>query len=404
MKNSEISLLIEYLESLFQDKKIPEIPEIFNKNEELQEFISKIKAIREAAGELGMSNLSHEIKGTGYILGSLKNLQASLKNLTWTTKAIADGDFSQRVYFLGDFSDAFNRMTKRLESSIREIEEARQHFEMIFETIPDATIISNIETGALIAYNRAFFEMTKFSKEEIEKNPINICDLYVDSSERELFVKTIEMAGEVRNMEISFYGNNQKKHIGLVSSKLILFEGDPHVLTVIRDISERKIMEEEIRRLSITDPLTQSYNRLKLDETLQKEFDKAKKVTFTILILDIDYFKRINDTKGHQVGDQVLVEVVAILKENVRKSDIVGRWGGEEFLIILPNASLEDGLLKAELIRAQVENYIFSNQSKLTISIGVATYMDDALPEEIVSRADAALYQAKNKGRNRVEF
>lgn len=407
MKDNEIKPLLKYLKSLLMDVKVKEdLPQAFMENVEFQELVSIIKATREAAGELGSGNLSHEIKGSGYVLGSLKNLQSSLKNLTWTTKIIADGDFSQRVHFLGDFSDAFNRMTERLESSIQEIEEARSHFEMVFQTIPDATIISSVENGRVIAYNQAFFKMTKFSKEEIEKNPINICDFYIDSREQDMFVETLKADGEVQNMEISFYNGREEKHIGLISAKRILFEGKPHVLSVIRDISDRKIMEEEIRRLSITDPLTQSYNRLKLDEALLKELNQAKiaSSTFTILILDIDYFKRINDSYGHQVGDQVLIEIVSILNKNVRESDVVGRWGGEEFLIILPNASLEDGLLKAEKIRAQVEEWPFSSGSRLTISIGVAAYLDDLLPESIVFRADAALYRAKEKGRNRVEF
>ncbi len=407
MEDNTIELLVNYLKTLLMDTKInKEGPECLVKNEDFQELVSVIKVIRNATGELGVGNLSYKIRGSGYVLGSLKSLQSTLNNLTWTTKAIADGDFSQRVHFLGDFSDAFNRMTEKLESSTQESEEARSHFEMIFQTIPDATIISSVENGSLIAYNEAFFEMTKFCREEIEKNPINICDFYANMNEENIFVETLKVDGEIQNMEISFLGGDEKNHIGLISAKLILLEGKPHVLSVIRDISERKIMEEKIRRLSITDPLTQIYNRLKLDEELLKELKQAKTLssTFAVLILDIDYFKRINDTYGHQVGDQVLIEIVSIIKSNVRQGDVVGRWGGEEFLIILSNASLEDSLLKAEKIRIQVKETIFTNDARLTISIGVAAYMNDLLPENIVFRADAALYRAKEKGRNRVEF
>jgi signal transduction histidine kinase len=113
------------------------------------------------SAELGNGNISHEIKGKGYVLGSMKNLQASLQNLTWITKTIAAGDFSQRVHFLGDFSDALNSITAKLESSIHEIEEARSHFEMVFQTIPDATVITTVAEGTLIAYNRAFMEKKK---------------------------------------------------------------------------------------------------------------------------------------------------------------------------------------------------------------------------------------------------
>lgn len=123
-----------------------------------------------------------------------------------------------------------------------------------------------------------------------------------------------------------------------------------------------------------------------------------------IIILDIDHFKLVNDTYGHQVGDRVPVELVTILHNHVRDGDVVGRWGGEEFLIILPNTTLAEATVLAERLRQAVANYAFSTAGRVTIRTpGVSAFATDNSPESIVSRADTALYLAKEKGRNRVE-
>jgi diguanylate cyclase (GGDEF)-like protein/PAS domain S-box-containing protein len=178
------------------------------------------------------------------------------------------------------------------------------------------------------------------------------------------------------------------------------------MLGVTRDISKRKDMENEIIRLSITDKLTQLYNRLKLDETFENELELSKggKEAFAIILLDIDHFKLVNDTYGHQVGDTVLVEIANILKSNVRSTDIIGRWGGEEFLIILPETDENGGKMLAEKLRGKIDSNDFVTAGHLTSSFGVAMYRGDVSQASIVSRADEALYKAKESGRNRVEF
>ena len=124
---------------------------------------------------------------------------------------------------------------------------------------------------------------------------------------------------------------------------------------------------------------------------------------FSLILLDIDYFKSVNDTFGHQAGDQVLVAVSSILSKNTRKTDIVGRWGGEEFIVICPHTD-EAGVFKlADNLRQKFEAHHFPVVEHKTASFGVTTYQQGDQPGEIVRRADEALYLAKNKGRNRVE-
>lgn len=168
--------------------------------------------------------------------------------------------------------------------------------------------------------------------------------------------------------------------------------------SISEDITDKKRIEE----LSITDKLTGLYNRLKIDEVLnnQIEYSKRYKVSFCVILIDIDNFKMINDTYGHDKGDYVLSEISTILKQNIRKTDSVGRWGGEEFFILCPNTDKEDCFLIAESIRKNVESHSFWDISKLTISLGLTSFLDNDNSLTIFKRVDNALYKAKDNGKN----
>lgn len=164
-------------------------------------------------------------------------------------------------------------------------------------------------------------------------------------------------------------------------------------------------LNKELKRLSVTDKLTGLFNRLKIDIALESEIARTQRFgqPFSLIILDIDHFKNVNDTFGHQAGDQALIAVASILTKNTREVDIVGRWGGEEFIVICPQTD-EAGILNlAEGLRQKVEAYDFPVAGKKTASFGVSTYCNGDQPREILQRADEALYVAKNNGRNRVE-
>lgn len=161
----------------------------------------------------------------------------------------------------------------------------------------------------------------------------------------------------------------------------------------------------ELTHLSLTDRLTQTYNRVKLDAVLAKEMARATRYnyTFSVIFLDIDHFKQVNDTHGHMVGDAVLVRLASLLKDHVRKSDNLGRWGGEEFLLILPHTSLERACALAEKLRQTIEVEVFPVAGHQTCSFGVTAYCRGDGLAELLARADQALYKAKNSGRNRVQ-
>ncbi len=166
------------------------------------------------------------------------------------------------------------------------------------------------------------------------------------------------------------------------------------------DITDKKKIEE----LSVTDRLTQLYNRLNLDEILENNISLAKRYnkTFSIIILDIDKFKHVNDKYGHITGDKVLQHFSGILKDNIRITDSIGRWGGEEFLILCPESDTSDASALAEKLRNIIEEYNFPIVGKKTASFGVTSYIKGDSEKSIVNRADKALYKAKENGRNQV--
>jgi polar amino acid transport system substrate-binding protein len=165
-------------------------------------------------------------------------------------------------------------------------------------------------------------------------------------------------------------------------------------------------ISKEYAILAITDRLTNLYNRYKLDEILNSNKNLADRYesSFGVIMVDIDHFKNINDTFGHQVGDEVLKTFASILLNSSRKSDIAGRWGGEEFLIIAPNATKESITTFAENLRAEIEKFQFEKIGQLSISLGASIYQENESIEELIKRADKALYTSKKRGRNRTSF
>jgi diguanylate cyclase (GGDEF)-like protein/PAS domain S-box-containing protein len=161
-------------------------------------------------------------------------------------------------------------------------------------------------------------------------------------------------------------------------------------------------MERQFMALSVTDRLTGLANRLKLDEVLDYEILRSRrsKASFSLILLDIDHFKEINDNYGHQQGDLALVELAEILRSALRSSDTVGRWGGEEFMLILPDTEAAEAVVAAEKLRSSIESRRFSRITRLTCTFGVASFREKDSFDSIVNRADQALYAGKDGGRN----
>ena len=159
--------------------------------------------------------------------------------------------------------------------------------------------------------------------------------------------------------------------------------------------------------LAITDSLTQIYNRRYFESVIEKEFENTLryKTPASCMMIDVDHFKSVNDDFGHKTGDTVLKEIASIIKNNLRKVDVVARWGGEEFIAILPRTTKEDTLIAANRILKTISENKFEGINRpVTVSIGIASIPDESInnAEKLIHKADTAMYEAKKQGRNRV--
>ena len=172
------------------------------------------------------------------------------------------------------------------------------------------------------------------------------------------------------------------------------------------DITQRKRDEEEIHLLATTDSLTGIANRREFSSILAREVERAKRygVPMSLAMYDLDYFKRVNDTFGHDVGDYVLQAVTDLVKENIRATDVVARWGGEEFMVLMPQSDMQAARIVAEKLRLAIAGHGFDKVGELTASFGVAAFEPQDDLNSLLKRVDDALYLAKERGRNRVEM
>ncbi len=184
-----------------------------------------------------------------------------------------------------------------------------------------------------------------------------------------------------------------------------LFNETKGVVVVFREITRQLAIEAELEHAANHDRLTGAFNRHFFDRLVEKECARSARrgEPLSLLILDIDHFKRINDEHGHLVGDEVLKQLVKHIAERVRQTDVLTRWGGEEFALLLPDTSLEGARELAESLRASIEAAeLVDGLPKLTISLGGTRIRTDESPKVSFRRADEALYKAKDSGRNRV--
>ncbi len=165
------------------------------------------------------------------------------------------------------------------------------------------------------------------------------------------------------------------------------------------------VSNKNFQKLAITDSLTGLYNRLKFDEELDKwvKYSKRSNTDLSLVILDFDNFKQINDNYGHLVGDNVIVDAVKLVQEIIRETDVFARWGGEEFVILLPNTDKQNAIILSERLRVVIGNNTFDSVGSLTCSFGVATLNSEDDVQSFLHRADLLLYEAKQSGKNIVK-
>lgn len=289
-------------------------------------------------------------------------------------------------------------------------------YRWLFDTVDVAILIID-QDGNYLDHNKAYFKLMGYhSKKELQTfHPANVSP-ETQPDGKNSFKKANEMIEiAISEGKHSFDWMHKKSDGVEFMSHVILdtieFDGKQCVRGVIQDISETKRLErivqertKELEKLAVTDHLTGLYNRTQLDEILRHEFNRSTRFnhSFAIVLLDIDNFKQINDTYGHDAGDRVLIQFAEILQNHCRNTDTVCRWGGEEFLIILPESDLDGAYLMAENLRDIIDINNFDKAAHVTASFGVDVFNEGDTINELFKRVDKALYQAKSNGKNQV--
>lgn len=209
-----------------------------------------------------------------------------------------------------------------------------------------------------------------------------------------------------KDVKVKMFDKNDKKTKTFIAkiSGIGTNLSESEFIISFTDITETENLKQQYKLQATTDTLTKIHNRQKFNDIFEKEFYGARRYDkpLSLIMADIDHFKLINDTYGHQTGDKILVEFATILKKHIRLSDSLARWGGEEFMIVAAETSLDEAVAFATNLRDEILAHEFSDQIRLTASFGVAQLKNDDTHTFFLKRVDEALYRAKEAGRNRI--
>lgn len=303
------------------------------------------------------------------------------------------------------------RLREEIATRVAAEESARasgESFRRLFDAAPVAMILINASEGNVLRANDAAYAMFRVTARQGDRPEVN--RFFADPQDRERLLARLGVSGALPPTEVhmrSFDGSTLEV---LLAAKSVQYRGESCYIIGAVDITSRKNMEERLRHLATTDALTGAHNRRFFFEFAERELRRNARLKrpAAILLLDIDHFKRINDTYGHAAGDDMLRGLVRIVERELRDYDILGRLGGEEFSVLLSDTSLETAMEVGHRLRSAVANQRISTVAgplKMTISIGVAAVQEGAITVDgALSCADRAMYRAKSLGRNRVEL
>ncbi len=315
------------------------------------------------------------------------------------------GDSAAGLAVLGYIEDVFER---------REMERARQALSLseeiltkAFRDSPDPMVISDIATGRIREINHGFVEHFGYTAEESVGRTTVDLGLWVSLAQRDATVALMREQGSLRNHEVEFRAKSGAVLTVLGTSTQIVIEGTAHWLVQFRDITEQKRLQLELEAQAHTDLLTGVANRRYFMKLAESELARAVRYgsPLALLMLDVDHFKSINDTHGHLVGDNALQVLALTCQKALREVDILGRVGGEEFAILLPETNADTALEAAERVRGLVAGagIPLANGARLHLSVSLgcaALRPGETNIDALIGRADQALYEAKRAGRD----
>lgn len=282
-----------------------------------------------------------------------------------------------------------------------------QRLGAILEILPYPIYIARREDGKLLFVNRKTCLLFQQSTGQLLRK--HSTDFFINPKEREELRQLLETIPDIRDIEVQMATAQGRTFMAELAAIAMDYGNVPAVLVALNDISQRKEMEAELLRQASTDSLTGVSNRRYFLAQGEQELRRSRRFAraLSVMMIDVDHFKAINDRHGHPAGDAVLQGVVKRGLESLRQSDFLGRFGGEEFAVILPETDLTAATEVAERLRQHIaERPMIAERASIpcTVSVGVAQLVArDGSIDDLLNRADEALYSAKNNGRNRVE-
>ena len=297
-------------------------------------------------------------------------------------------------------------ITQQVESE-HHLVKNEQRQRAVLEILPYPIYIARRKDGHILFVNRKSCLLFQQGAGQLLRS--KSVDFFVDSKDKESLDRLFDTLSDVRDIEMQMKTSQGRIFTAEMAAIAVDYQGMPAMLVALNDVSQRKELEAELFHQASTDSLTGIINRRYFQNQAEQEVRRSRRFArdMTVMMIDIDHFKPINDTYGHAAGDIIIQGVVKRALECLRQSDSIGRIGGEEFAVLLPETSLDAARDVAERLRAHIEARPFvigSGVVACTVSIGVAqlSAQDNSI-EELLHRADTALYAAKNEGRNRVE-
>ncbi|MBK8616685.1 MAG: GGDEF domain-containing protein [Anaerolineales bacterium] len=299
---------------------------------------------------------------------------------------------------------------------VKKLKESELRYRRLFEAAQDGILILDAETGAIADVNPFLVNLLGYSREEFVKKKLWEVGAFKDVEASQSAFEALQENEYIRYEDLPLKMKNGRLIQVEFVSNVYLVNHKKVIQCNIRDITERKHAEDALlkseallREQSVRDFLTGLFNRRYLEETLERELLRAarKQLTLGLIMLDVDGFKGYNDTRGHAAGDAILRELGRLLLTHVRGEDIPSRFGGDEFMIILPDTSREVSRQRAEFLGSRASDFSLEFEGQtlepITLSFGVAAFpQDGCTSSEILKAADTALYRAKSEGRGRV--
>ncbi|MCW2245870.1 diguanylate cyclase (GGDEF)-like protein/PAS domain S-box-containing protein [Azospirillum fermentarium] len=285
-----------------------------------------------------------------------------------------------------------------------ELAASRAMLETMFMAAPLPLVVTARADGAILRANQAAYRF--FGGDPAALGIETMAEIYSDPLQRGALLKEMERCGRVDGFEARVRLAGGDLRDVLIAASPIVVNGEEQLMAGVVDITSRKEMEAHLERLATTDPLTGLANRYRFFGVAEQEITRAARYDrpLAVLMADLDHFKRINDTCGHEAGDYVLTAFAALCRQILRPSDQIARFGGEEFALLLPETGLPGAVALAERLRAATETLsVPDGRLRASTSIGVTVvHPGESSVDTALSRADRALYAAKQGGRNRV--